>query len=214
MRAFFSIVLALLFLSSALMLLRMNRAMAETLHAARLQALHIEAFHGHEVEMKRAIIDTISITNAYAEILLGIEKQRITIDDKIVLIGRQLILFEGQIEHEFNKLHGISVDVWCGSITPLERAQLAERMIAQGRVLKCTNCYDWSSISIYKGVPTSICAAALMINPLTGDVTVREDPDLLFVPTLSGRPSFGASIYDAKRRLASVVMLPAGTVIK
>jgi len=84
-----------------------------------------------------------------------------TAEARAIDAGRKLAALERFLEEKYAK-GGVSFDAWAGVLTKEEAASLRERMLAEGRALKCALCLDMGAGVAAYGNDTVPLAAAFI----------------------------------------------------
>jgi len=198
-RGFVSIALVLLFVFPLLRVASMERDALRTSAHYRDKALLLERRYYAEMDFKEGARQALESARGESA------------EAKATDAGRKLAALERFLEEKYAG-EGISFDAWAGVITKEEAGALRERMLAEGRALKCALCLDLgASVSKYDNGTAPL--AALFID--ASDAPIISRNGLYLSPQENARLgsapgifAIGASI--AAPGIAGIALAPEG----
>jgi hypothetical protein len=214
MKAFLSFLLVLSILSTNAFLLSFYNTRKEQLDKITNSLLGLEERHVRELELKRAIINTIIYS---AREMPG----SATADEVTAKVAEDLATLEG-LEKSYYHIKKLAVSFWCGSPTQQDLKESLRLMQLLNRTVICRNCQKTDEFAIRiennNQNVVRVCAKFLSADTIQRIVTVSvADPRVVvasFGPDqYSGTPSIGAAIYDTSNNISSVIIIPLSSRI-
>ncbi|MFH0835265.1 MAG: hypothetical protein V1881_02895 [Candidatus Micrarchaeota archaeon] len=198
-RGFVSIALVLLFVFPLLRVASMENGALRTTSFYRSGALLLERRYYAEMDFKEGARQALEAARGE------------TAEEKAVDAGRRLAALERFLEEKYAK-EGISFDAWAGVITKEEAGALRERMLTEGRALKCALCLDLGASTVTYGNAT-VPIASVFLDASGAPVVSRNG--LYLSPAENARLgsapgtfAIGASI--AAPGIAGIALAPEG----
>ena len=215
MKAFFSFLFVLSILSATIVLLSRFNAIENYSDKTISSLLLLEERHARELELKRAIVNTIIYSAREAPSVA-------TADEITATIAEDLAKLE-ELETSYYNIKKLAVSFWCGSPTQQDLREAITAMHWSGKTALCRNCQKLSAwaVRIENNNKRTVryCAKYLSVDTMQKVVTVSSadtrviGPGIADVEPGSGQSMFGASVYDTTNDIASVIMLPMSSRI-
>jgi len=214
MKAFLSFLLVLSVLSTNALLLSFHNTKREQSDKITNSLLGLEERHARELELKRAIINTIIYSAREMP-------ESATADEVTAKVAEDLAKLE-DLEESYYNIRRLAVSFWCGSPTQQDLKESLRSMQLSNRTVICRNCQKTGEFAIRIGNNNQnavrVCAKFLSVDTIQKIVTVSvADPRVVaasFGPDqYSGTPSIGAAIYDTSNNISSVIIIPLSSRI-
>jgi hypothetical protein len=213
MKGFITLLLTLLYLSAVLTMTALLQAVQGAETETQTEWLVLENHHARELELRRAILNTIMHSARSAAPVYS------TSDDVSAAIGADLSALEDLEDSYFSDYYPITVNFWCGIMTDDELRSLPSLTLSSRLTQKCADCVDLDAVAVRaqgeSGVPVTTCASMLSVNIADRTVTV-SNPDPRVTPPFStlGTPVFGITLLNSRDNLSSVVVIPQNTKVR
>jgi len=215
MRGLVSILLVVLLLVQVLVFMSAYARHRSEIMVSANDALILEKNYYLEMDVKHTLVNSIRIAAS------GSNGNR---EETADAVAERLAEFENFVEGERASEEGVEIDLWCGIADEHELDALADKMLENKKLEKCTNCFDFSDMRVrVRGKKISSvrkCTAFLNPDTLTRAVFVsRGGADLVSDADVvsawnSGEYVIGFSILNKKFGIASVAVIPEGTRVE
>ncbi|VVB67296.1 Uncharacterised protein [Candidatus Norongarragalina meridionalis] len=198
-RGFVSIALVLLFVFPLLRVASLENDSLRTTAFYRDKALLLERRYYAEMDFKEGARQALESARGD------------TAEAKAIDAGRKLAALERFLEGKYSK-EGISFDAWAGVLTKEEADSMRERMLAEGKALKCALCLDiGASVAAYDDETVPIAAAFIdaSVSPKISRNGLYLSPsENALLGSAPGVFAIGASI--AAPGIAGIALAPEG----
>jgi hypothetical protein len=202
MRGVLSFLIILAALPVMFTLLALGSEISSKTSFAERSALALERRYYADLEFKEALEKTLH----YAS---GANRE-----DAIRNGAEALAALEGYVEQRLRE-NGVEADVWAGAVSESEVDAMKERILVEGRPLKCLACFDLSAYAVdWRGRP--VRRASGLLDFSGGRLAVSRN-GLANVPELedslnpfSGAVAVGVSMYFPKEKIAAVALVREG----